>query len=175
MPIRLPHVPAGLASLVGAVAIVALVVWLARIVRALRAGERAVLPGALFVASHVAITWVGYLGTSELTAGWLALNVWHNLQYLVFVWALHAKQLGARPDPSLPLLSWLSQPRRWPVYALGCLAAGGAFYALLGQVRVPSLDPVLPVVLVTHLAVNFHHYAVDAVIWRTKRTTPARA
>jgi hypothetical protein len=28
---------------------------------------------------------------------------------------------------------------------------------------------VLPLVLVTHQTVNFHHYIVDAVIWRSRR------
>jgi len=29
--------------------------------------------------------------------------------------------------------------------------------------------------MVCHMAINFHHYLVDAIIWRTRRTAAAPA
>lgn len=169
MPLYSPPVPALVVTSAGAVALTSLAVWIARSLRAAARGDRAALPGALFVASHVFITWLSYFALRDITEGWLFLNVWHNLQYLLFVWAVNAKQYGQRADPERPLLAWLSQPRHTLWFVLGCFGAAAIFYGGLGLLRLPSLDRVLPVVLVTHLAVNFHHYVVDSVIWRRKR------
>lgn len=169
MPLYSPPVPALVVTFAGAVALTSLGVWVALRLRAAARGDTAALPGALFVASHVFITWLSYFALRDVTEGWLFLNVWHNLQYLLFVWAVNAKQHGARPDPERPVLAWLSQPRHALWFALGCFGTSAMFYGALGTLSLPSLDRVLPVVLVTHLAVNFHHYVVDSVIWRRKR------
>ena len=103
--------------------------------RELRPAERDRRLGhTLYVLSHVVITVVSYVAISEVTRGWLLINIWHNAQYLLFVWAHNAREFRVGVDPARPLLSRLS-----------------------------------PVVLIGHMAVNFHHYLVDAVIWRSRR------
>jgi hypothetical protein len=168
MPLWCPPAPRALASAAGAAACGALVIWARREARAARAAG-AVSGHGPFVLSHVAVAVVSYVAVDDVTAGWLYLNVWHNAQYLLFVWAFHARRFAGGPDPASPLLSWLARPSRWPAYAGACAALGALFYLALGAavVRLPA-GP-LPALLVAHLAVNFHHYVTDAVIWRAPR------
>lgn len=168
-PILVPSIPGVLAPLAGALAVTLLVAWSARQVRALRGGAP-VLGLTLHVASHAVVTVVSYVIVDDVTEGWLFINVWHNAQYLAFVWVANARRFGRGVDPSHPVVSWLSQPRRVGWYAAVLLLLGGGFYLALGEVTATLPQHVLPVVLVVHLAVNFHHYLVDAVIWRAPRT-----
>ncbi len=169
-PFLCPPLPPGLTTLVGAATLGALVVWAWRRALSLRAGE-ALLGGTLHVISHVVITAVAYFALADITSGWLFVNIWHNAQYLLFVWAANARRHapGSAGGPRAFGVAWLSQPRNVGWYALVCLAGSAVFYLLLGRTTAAMPQDVLPVVLVVHLAVNFHHYLVDAVIWRTPR------
>jgi hypothetical protein len=160
-PFWVPAVPWTLLALV-----------VARQARALP-GHAPLGPGhALFVLSHVAITWVSYVAIPDITAGWLFINIWHNAQYLLFVWAANAREFRGGVDPARRARSWLCQPRHAAAYAGVCLALGAGFYASLDYALATATMPVL---LVAHMTVNFHHYVVDAVIWRRPRTSGAGA
>ena len=173
-PFLAPAVPWLVVHLAGAAALVSLTLWGVRQARALASGHREQLGTTLFVGSHVAITAVSYLIARDITKGWLFVNVWHNAQYIIFVWAANARRFQGGVDPERRFLSWMCQPERAVVYGAVCLGLGAAFYFALG--RFASLLPsdVLPVVLTLHLAVNFHHYLVDSVIWRAPRLARAR-
>ena len=166
MPLWSPPVPAALVVAAAVLALGTLSAWTWRQLRAPRGtGE------ALFLLSHVVITVVSYLAIPDVTRGWLFINVWHNAQYILFVWAANARRFRGGVDPERPFLSRLSQPRSWLGYVAVCLVLSTTFYLALGQVlpRLPSPAwQVLPLVLVCHLAVNFHHYLVDAMIWRRR-------
>ena len=105
----------------------------------------------------------------DITRGWLFVNIWHNAQYLLFVWAFNARQFWSGEDPSRRLLSRISQRKNVVWYALTCLGLSTLFYATLGQLTSRTALTFLPLVLVTHQTVNFHHYIVDALIWRSRR------
>ena len=67
------------------------------------AGSDAVAPrGTLdllyagFVLSHIAIFLVAYVVVEDVNTGWLAINVWHNFQYVLVVWMSNAKTLCRR-------------------------------------------------------------------------------
>ncbi|MEZ4449944.1 MAG: hypothetical protein R3B09_10735 [Nannocystaceae bacterium] len=165
MPLFLPQVPAAIEWIAAAVALTALALWIRR---ALRTG----LAGAghsLFVASHVVITTLSYVVIDEITRGWLFINLWHNAQYLLFVWAANARRFAGGVEPERRFLSRLCQREHVLAYALCCLGLGGAFYAALGVALDRSSWGLLPIVLIGHMTVNFHHYLVDAVIWRSPR------
>lgn len=168
LPLYSPAVPRAVVVLAGAVALTAGAVWAHRTWRDLAAGKP-VLGYAAYVASHVAITVVSYLVIDDITRGWLFVNVWHNAQYLLFVWAANARRFESGVDASRPFVSWLSQRENVVAYALVCGGVGIGFYLALGAVTSALVTSVLPVVLVVYLAVNFHHYIVDAVIWRAPR------
>ena len=124
----------------------------------------------LFVLSHVAITFVSYVAVEDITRGWLFINIWHNAQYLLFVWAANARRFRGGVEPERRFLSRLCQPDQVLAYALVCLGVGALLYSTLGALVDRSAWNVLPLVLVVHMTVNFHHYLIDAVIWRS----PAR-
>lgn len=167
MPLWAPAVPRALEIAAGLVALGSLAAWLRPL---LRAGRPARSPGlSLFVLTHVAITSVSYLAVPDITAGWLFINIWHNAQYLLFVWAMNARRFGAGVDPARPFLSRMCQPDRWPRYALVCLGLSTAFFLAFEHVTARVAWAVLPFSLVCYQAFNFHHYVVDAVIWRSRR------
>jgi hypothetical protein len=172
-PIAQVDVPGPLVVAAGVFAIGALSLWT---LRQLRPGRHATSGAghALFVLSHVAITTISYLAISDITAGWLFINIWHNAQYLLFVWAQNARRFRGGREPARPFLSWLCQPAQRLHYAAICLALGGTFYFLLGLAADSMAWQTLPLVLICHQTVNFHHYIVDAVIWRSPRPAPAR-
>lgn len=166
-PVALPPVPPVAAHVAGVLACGACVVWAAREAARLRRGELRA-GHASFVLSHVLVTGLGYVVISGITSGWLFVNVWHNAQYLLFVWAFNARRFEGRRDPAKRLLSHLCQPRNAWQYALVCVGVGAALYAALGELGERISVAALPVVLVLHLSVNFHHYLVDGVIWKTR-------
>lgn len=168
-PLWTPPVPQALVVLAGVLALGALAVWTARHLRALRAGRPRSSGHALFVLSHVLITLVSYVAIADITAGWLFLNIWHNAQYLLFVWAMNARRFQRGVDPRRPFLSRLCQPEHAVRYALVCLGLSAVFYFMLGQATGRVSWELLPLALVCHQTVNFHHYIVDAVIWRSRR------
>lgn len=167
-PLWLPPVPKLLVTAAGAVALAALAAWTLRHLRSLRSGRPRSAGQALFVLSHVVITAVSYIAIPEITLGWLFINIWHNAQYLLFVWAMNVRRFERGVDPQRPFLSRLCQPDQALRYALVCLALGAGFYFTLGQATGRMSWDVLPFVLVCHQTVNFHHYIVDAVIWRSR-------
>lgn len=175
MPLYSPPVPNALALAAGVFAVAALGVWAWRELRRLQTDPGASPAHALFVLSHVAVTVVSYIVVSEVTKGWLYVNLWHNAQYLLFVWAFNAKRFSSGIDPERPFLSRLSQPSSWPAYAGLCLGASTIFYFVFGNSTQLIATETLPLVLALHLSINFHHYLVDAVIWRSPKRARAAA
>ena len=155
-------VPSLLVDAAGAVAIASLALWLAtRAVAAWRG--RLPLAHTLYVASHHAVFLTGYLAIDDPTHGWLVVNLWHNLQYVLFVWLFHAKRFQAGVDASAPLLSRLAQPGEGMLFFAACLALATAVYGLI-QLAVGGLA----IALVVYQAINFHHYVVDGLIWKVR-------
>ena len=125
----------------------------------------------LGVASHVVVAWVAYVAVTDITLGWLVLNSWHNLQYLLFVWAQNVRrdQPGARgavrQSGADALRTHLAR------YAALCLLTGAAVFLVADWLGAQALWLGLPTVLMAHFTLNFHHYLVDAVIWRRRHPT----
>ena len=165
------------------------------------------LTHSIFILSHVLITAVSYLWVDEITQGWLFINIWHNAQYLVFVWVYNARRTqssslearvtersseasgGGSHDP-LAFLRSLSHPtlKSLSRYLILCVTSGTLFFLLIDLIisllerwtlseqiahLMASTQWALPaqsfsLLLVIHLSINFHHYLVDAVIWRRR-------
>ncbi len=148
-------------TVVAAASIVTLVAFAATRVAAWFRGELP-LAHTLYLASHVAVFTVGYLLIPGVTGGWLAVNVWHNAQYLLFVWHYDNKRFAGGVQPSAPLLSMLSQPENVGRFALVCLALSTVAYG-----GIQFVGPLAA--LAISQTINFHHYVVDAVIWKVRR------
>jgi hypothetical protein len=154
--------------LAGAFALGALLLWTLRYLRSIREGAPQATGHALFVLSHVVITVVSYIVMRDVTSGWLFINIWHNAQYLLFVWAVNNRRFRGGVDPERPFLSRLCQREQLLRYALVCVGLSTAFYLALGLITMSITWQILPFVLVCHQAFNFHHYVVDSVIWRSR-------
>ncbi|MCB1028851.1 MAG: hypothetical protein R2704_08805 [Microthrixaceae bacterium] len=166
LPIRLLPVPTvvGWAALVVAAGVIA--AWLAT-KPGLAGGA-----GPAFL-THVAIFGIGYVLMPEITVGWLVLNIWHNGQYVSFVWHTNNRSFGNAPDQvgaepgvgrATAAMRWLSRSTRWPMYMAVSIVASGIAYFTLDL----SLEAVGASVALVYMGINFHHYVVDGLIWKLR-------
>lgn len=160
-PIHLPVVPVFVVDAFGFVAIACGAAWVLRQTCAALAG-RADWRHDGFVASHVCVSLVAYLATNDITLGWVVVNAWHNLQYLLFVWVQNLRRDGVSPA-STPALAKLAAR-----YGGLCLTLGAALYLVVDWAGTRLLWLGLPTVLIAHFTLNFHHYVVDSVIWKRR-------
>jgi len=174
MELRLPYVPAWLVVGTGAIAAALVALFVVMRVRAWRRGER-VLPHTLYFATHLLIFALAYLVVDDLHAGWLLVNVWHNVQYLAYVWMHNRARFADRIDSDAPLLSWICQPgaARAVGYFAGCVLIStplfAAIFALGDRLDAALAGRVASMTLLFALTLNFHHYLVDGIIWKRRR------
>jgi hypothetical protein len=173
LELRVVPVPLWLVSAAAAVTVVLLAYWIYRRVHAWREGRLAAAH-ALYMLSHFAIFAAAYILIDDVTYGWLAINIWHNAQYILFVWMFNTRRFKDGIDPEARFLSYISQPQRLWLYLLTCVAITGVVYwAVLGTLSAWFFAG-LSATIVIYQIVNFHHYVVDAVIWR-RRKPPQKA
>ena len=127
----------------------------------------------LYMLSHLLIYLFGYVLIADLCSGWLLVNVWHNVQYIVFVWQYNRRRFASGVDPQAKALSWLVQPgwRRAGLYFAASIVLAMPFYYLLPWLGY-GLDTlsksVVPTVITIGLTLTFHHYIIDAVVWKRR-------
>lgn len=162
-------VPAWLDAAAGVVALAALGLWLVRAAAGVAARRR--LPAhTLHLLCHMLIFVVGYVAIADLDHGWLVVNVWHNAQYILFVWVFNSNRFQQGVDPRHRFLSLLSQRRHWPYYFLTCLAiSSAAYFGLERSLDLLASRSTLPLFLVAYQTINFHHYIVDGLIWKVRK------
>ena len=126
----------------------------------------------LCMPTHIAIFAIAYVWLDDITFGWLMFNIRHNSQYILFVWMRNRRRFGKGIDPRARFLSYISQPGRLWLYLLTCVVIAAAVYG--GVLR--AIDWLffasVSVTIVLYQIVNFHHYIVDALIWKTRRPAP---
>ena len=100
------------------------------------------------------------------------LNVWHNAQYIGFVWLFNNNRFKDGVDPKARFLSTISQTRNWWLYFPICVAISTLLYKLVEPSLVVLIAlaglPAMPMI-VLYMTVNFHHYIVDSVIWKVRK------
>ncbi len=165
--IRLLPVPQVLADIVGIAAALALAWWILDRLIAWREGRLSPMH-TLYVASHHVMFALGYGIVVSIDLGWLTLNIWHNLQYLGFVWLANHRRFGDRPSAEAPFLATLSRSGSGARYALVCIGFAGTAY-----LAIQNLVWLLPAAAILYQTINFHHYIVDAIIWRRGRRAAA--
>ncbi|HKY95444.1 MAG TPA: hypothetical protein VJL84_09065, partial [Kiloniellales bacterium] len=167
LEIRILPVPAIAVEVAAVAAKAAILLWIGwRIVLWVR-GQ---LPIAqtIFLLTHFAIFWLGYVIIPDISVGWLVMNVWHNAQYLLFVWLFNNQRFKAGIDPKAKLLSWLSQSRNVALYFIFGLALTSAIYLSLDYL----LSDVMAIggaIVLVYMTLNFHHYIVDSMIWKARK------
>ncbi len=172
MPVVTYRAPAPVVWGLGGVAFAAVAVWALEQVVAWRRGNLFWGP-TLYMITHVAVFTFGWGVIASLNTGWFVLNVWHNAQYLMFVWNFNANRFKGG-DVQAPWLASLSQPSLAPRYLLVCLACTAAvFLPLHGGIA--AMGSQLPLTLIVVQTINFHHYLVDSFIWKLRRPKIAAA
>lgn len=176
-PFWLPQVPHFVVQLAGVLSCALWLYWGYTRVAAYRRGQLAV-GHTLYMLSHLLIYLGGYLLIGDLNSGWLLVNVWHNVQYIAFVWMYNRRRFAPGIDPETHILSWLSQPGylRAGLYLLVCVALATPVYYLLPRLGI-KLDALLkgvavPTAVTVSLTLTFHHYIVDGIIWK-RRNNPS--
>ncbi len=149
--------------LVAAAAVAAMALVLSTAVARYRAWRRGQLPVAhtLMVLSHLAVFAVGYLVIDNIDFGWLAINIWHNAQYVAFVWLANNRQANRSNRPGI--MKRLSSDGRMAQYLLASVTASTAAYIAVGLTLATVVTPVI-----VYQAINFHHYVVDGRIWKSR-------
>jgi hypothetical protein len=166
--VKVVPVPFWLVSIAGASALVITAVWFVRQIRA----NMLTTPLTFYMCSHVAIFSFGYLLIDNINHGWLVLNVWHNAQYILTVWMFNNNRFKSGVDPKHRFLSYLSQRQNMAQYFAVCLILSSVAYSLLDFTLTTIAAFVaasLPLVAIGYQAINFHHYVVDAMIWKVRR------
>lgn len=169
----LPVAPV-IADVVGGLALAAVVYWAGRTAVAAVRGRLARLHTA-YMATHFTVFIIGYVVIENINYGWLAMNVWHNAQYLLFVWLYNNSRFEGRIDARHRRLSMMSQRANVVRYIVVCLGLSTMIYLALrlGLMMLPFA--ILPAMAVVYQTINFHHYIVDAIIWRRKKVARSSA
>jgi hypothetical protein len=172
MPVKTIVPPQALVTMLAVAAALAVGVWFVRM--GLRVGsDTADVRYEGFVLSHVVIFLLAYVWIDDANVGWLAINVWHNLQYVLVVWMVNVKKYGGRVDAHERLLSHISQPGRPLTYFTCCLLITTIVYLGLNRFNVLVMGGGLAATLGLYMGVNFHHYVVDALIWKRRSVRTA--
>lgn len=159
----------------GAAAVLCLLAQAVYWIRLYRQGALAPLYAMYMISHHIVFT-VGYLLIDDINYGWLTLNVWHNAQYIMFVWLANNQRFRNGLEPEHPLISKISQNGRVLAYLGICLLITLFVYLVMSFFSMAAqYYTALPVALVCFMVINFHHYIVDAMIWKKKKAVSAMA
>lgn len=168
LPVETVPVPMLAAHVAQAIAAFITLAWLAEQVRLWRRGQLAPTYFA-YMCTHFAIYTVAYIGFEDATRGWLVVNLWHNAQYLAFVWMFNNRRFASGVHPKHTFLSTLSQTRNWWLYIAVCLALSTAFYYSAGIVLAALGVSSLAYLAAFYQIMNFHHYIVDSKVWKLRK------
>ena len=168
MELRVIPVPGLLVDVVAVAAIAVMALWVFFRARAFLRGQGPVAH-TFYMASHVAIFVVSYLVIEDVTHGWLVINIWHNAQYVLFVWLYNTNRFRDGIDAKARFLSTISQSRIWWLYFAICLAITTLFYGGVSALGGLFLSLGLPSLLIIYQTINFHHYIVDSLIWKARK------
>lgn len=175
-PVWVPVLPTSVLATIWAGTAVALVLAMLEFGRAARSSgiSRQYLH---YYISHVLVFFIAYALIADVMLSWLMANIWHNSQYLAFVWKANQQRFKSGVSPSAPVLSTLSLTRNLWLYVTVCLTLTVLVYFAASRIHNPlgaltGLDS-LAIAAVVYQTINFHHYVVDAIIWRRPRSVTA--
>lgn len=129
-----------------------------------------------YVVSHYAVFALGYMAIEDITIGWLCINIWHNAQYIFFVWLSNNRRFNKGYHKDFGFISKVSQTKKVTDYVLLCLAVTMIVYVFLSyttQFIEKYTD--LPIMIITFMTINFHHYVIDGIIWKKEKNDQINA
>lgn len=170
--IALPRVSSAVAVALALVAAALFAAFVLRMLRdAVREGSAFEPASRVFVLTQVVVFVVSYVIIESPTIGWLAVNIAHNAQYLLFVYAWNKRRFAGEPQDSAGALARLIEPRRgWLFYAvfaaIGAVMYGAA--ALIADVSYAAWGLTVTYLVLVQ-ALNVHHYVADQLLWRAPK------
>ena len=167
-PVAHPHLPAWVSHALGAALIVAAIAYLAMRVTHYASGRRIDIMRPLFLAASTLAFYVPFVLIRNGTAAFATAALWHGLQYIAIVWFYNRNKWKGGVARQAPVVSWLSQPGRTPLYFLFLLAVAGVVYALLRTASAITLNMEIWSTIVW-TSLTFSHYWVDGFIWKLRR------
>lgn len=174
LPIKLPVVSTFLVDFFAVISFFSLLYWLFKRFKNYKEGDLSI--GLIcFELSHFCIFYLAYVFIKDINYGWLTINIWHNAQYILFVWLYNTNRFKQPVKASI--VSWISQrsPLRAFVYFGLCLIVTSFFYgstqALLDEVSKTFLVSIMSLNIIVFQTINFHHYIVDSLIWKARNKT----
>lgn len=178
LPIWLPAIPDRLVYIAGIVALATTVWWVIARFRDYQQGRLSIAQTG-FIASHMIIFMVGYVAIKDINIGWLVANVWHNAQYILFVWLYNTKRFGREIEPSagkpFAVMHYISQrqPLRVLCYFTFTLLMTTIFYQSVSSTfqffAGDDLVLLSTLYVIGYQTINFHHYVVDGLIWKARK------
>jgi len=149
--------------LIKTIAIVCLLGW---VIEKVREWQNSKLPVAhtLYMLSHFSIFYISYVYISDITTGWLVVNIWHNAQYIIFVWLYNNNKYKTGVDENEKVISTLSQTKNIWLYFIFCLTITTAIYH-----TIDFSVSTLAAFIIIYQSINFHHYIVDSQIWKVRK------
>jgi hypothetical protein len=166
-----PHVEPWMSHVILAAFITGGVAYLAFRGWQLARGQRVVIMQPLFLAASAFAFYVPFVMIKNGSTAFACAALWHGLQYIGVVWFYNRSKWKGGVSPDAPLVSWVSQPGRWPLYALLLLAMAGATYGVLQLLTLTGLGGLnaeaWAVIMWTSL--TFGHYWVDGFIWKLRK------
>lgn len=168
LELRVIPIPEFVVTIVGYAAVASIIVWGYRRFSAWRNG---ILPVAhtWYMLSHFTIFIVGYLVIEDITNGWLVINIWHNAQYILFVWLFNTNKYKDGIDTKAPFLSEISQRKNLIRYLLVCFGISTLAYLFISLASGEHAVAGLPIAIIVYQTINFHHYIVDSRIWKVRK------
>ena len=118
-------------------------------------------------ASHLVINqvifFVAYIGVSNIDYGWLGINIYHNMQYVLFVWFFNHQRYTKNGEHN-GVVARLSRRRNPFAYLTICFLISTVLYlSLLSTVAAVTSS------LVIFMSLNFAHYVQDSFIWKVRQ------
>jgi hypothetical protein len=168
LELRVIPTPGWLVDLFAVAALLSVLAWGFTRIRAWRAGRLA-RAHTWYMLSHFLVFFVGYRLITDITYGWLVINVWHNAQYLLFVWLFNTNRYKNGVDERARFLSTISQPTHVVRYFMTCMGITTVIYGLSIFLTHEQLLAGMPLSIVLYQGVNFHHYVVDSKIWKVRK------
>ena len=108
--------------------------------------------------------YVGYIVIDDITVGWVTVNIWHNAQYILFVWMFNNNRFKGGIEPQAKFLSYISQTKNAWVYFVACLGLSTTIYLPLSV-----STAAVPTLMFMYQVINFHHYIANSIIWKVRR------
>ena len=181
-PVKFFYIPDILDPILGSIAIASIIIWVGGRYAMWRKGMLPV-PHTMYVVIHIFMFWLSYIYIDVIEYGWMTIGIWHCAQYLLFVWAFNKVQKqhmdkvsdsdsqdsnGRQVGGFRKLLDNIEYGNIWLYLAAMLFLAWVVFGSaeLFGEFIESNYFVPTTVIVGT---VMFHHYIVDAIIWRRKK------